>query len=97
MNMYKGPMDKAKVGKWGRIEGGRWGWVGWGKVVVEKWRQLYSNINFKKVLYIWNPPWHTKFSPVVDITYLGKSLLPFFPQRCFTPFQTQGKKIPPKH
>ena len=31
--------------KGGRIEGGRWGWVGWGKVVVGKWRQLYLNIN----------------------------------------------------
>ena len=29
--MYKGPTDKAKVG---RIEGGRWGWVGKGRVVV---------------------------------------------------------------
>ena len=26
-NMYKGHMDKAKVG---RIEGRRWGWVEWG-------------------------------------------------------------------
>ena len=42
MNMYKGPMDKANQG---RIKGGRWGWVGWGKVVVGKWRQLYQNIN----------------------------------------------------
>ena len=28
---HKGPLDKAKGG---RIEGGRWGWVGQGKVVV---------------------------------------------------------------
>ena len=28
-----------------RIEGGRWGWVGRGKVVVGKWRQLYLNNN----------------------------------------------------
>ena len=32
----------------GGIEGGRWVWVGWGKVVVGKWRQLYPNINKKK-------------------------------------------------
>ena len=30
-----------------RIEGGRWGSVGWGKVVVGKWRQLYLNNNKK--------------------------------------------------
>ena len=41
MNMYEGPMDGAKGG----IEGGRCAWVGQGKVVVGKWRQLYSNIN----------------------------------------------------
>ena len=33
--------------KGGGIEGGRWVWVGWGKVVMRKWRQLYSNINKK--------------------------------------------------
>ena len=44
-NQNKGPMDKAKGG---RIEGQRWVWVGQGKVVVEKWRQLYLNNNFKK-------------------------------------------------
>ena len=38
-------MDGAKGGG---IEGGRWAWVGWGKMVVGKWRQLYSNINKKK-------------------------------------------------
>ena len=38
--MYKGPMDEAKEGS---IEGGRWGWVGRGKVAVVKWRQLYLN------------------------------------------------------
>ena len=27
-NMHKGHRDKAKRGA--RIEGGRWGWVGWG-------------------------------------------------------------------
>ena len=32
----------------GRIEGGRWSWVGQGKVIVGKWRQLYSNINKKE-------------------------------------------------
>ena len=30
------------------IEGGRWVWIGRGKVVVGKWRQLYSNINKKR-------------------------------------------------
>ena len=44
-NMYKGPIHKAKGGK---IEGGRWGWVGQGKVVAGKWRQLYLNNNKKK-------------------------------------------------
>ena len=29
--------------KGGRIEGGRWGWMGWWKVVVGKWRKLYFN------------------------------------------------------
>ena len=29
--------------KEGRIEGGRWGWLGWGGVVRGKWRQLYLN------------------------------------------------------
>ena len=33
----------------GGIEGGRWACVEQGKVVVEKWRQPYSNINLKKV------------------------------------------------
>ena len=33
-------------GWWDRIEGGRWVWVGWGRVVgVGKWRQLYLNNN----------------------------------------------------
>ena len=35
--------------KGGRIESGRWQWAGWEKVVVGKWRQLYSNINHKKL------------------------------------------------
>ena len=34
--------------KGGRTEGGRWGWVGQGKVVAGKWRQLYLNNNKKK-------------------------------------------------
>ena len=38
----KDQWTKPKVG---RIEGGRRGLVGRGKVVVGKWRQLYSNIN----------------------------------------------------
>ena len=28
---------------------GGWEWVGWGKVVAGKWRQLYLNNNFKKL------------------------------------------------
>ena len=39
-------MDKAKRGC---IESGGWEWVGWGKVVAGKWRQLYLNNNFKKL------------------------------------------------
>ena len=31
--------------KGGLIEGGRWGWVGQGKLVVAKWRHLYLNNN----------------------------------------------------
>ena len=38
----KDPWTKLKKGS---IEGGKWGWVRQGKVVVEKWRQLYANIN----------------------------------------------------
>ena len=45
-NVYKGPMKKAK--ERGRIEDGRYGWVGWGRVVVGKWRQLYLNNNKNK-------------------------------------------------
>ena len=29
----------------GRIEGGKWGWLGWRGVVGIKWRQLYLNNN----------------------------------------------------
>ena len=38
-NTYEGPMDKA----WGRIEGGRWGWLGQRRVLKGGggWRQLY--------------------------------------------------------
>ena len=36
------------LGGGGEIEGGRWAWVGWGRVVVGKWRQLHLNINLKK-------------------------------------------------
>ena len=45
MNMKEGPIDGAKGDG---TEDGRWAWVGWGKVVVGKWRQLYLNINKKK-------------------------------------------------
>ena len=33
----------------GRIEGGRLGWVGQGKVIVGKWIQLYLNYNKKTI------------------------------------------------
>ena len=39
-NMYKGHMDNTKGG---RIEGERWGWLGWGEVMWGKWRQLCLN------------------------------------------------------
>ena len=42
----KDPWTKPKGG---RIEGGRWGWLGWRGVVWGKWRQLYLNINKKKI------------------------------------------------
>ena len=32
-----------------RIEGRRWGWVGQGRAVAGKWRQLYLNNNKKKI------------------------------------------------
>ena len=38
-------MDKAQGG---RLNGGRWGWVGQEEVVGWKWRQLYLNNNLKK-------------------------------------------------
>ena len=41
-NMYKGPWTKPKEDK---MEGGRWGWEGWGRVFGGKWRQLYLNNN----------------------------------------------------
>ena len=41
-NMYKGHMDKIKGG---RIQGGKWGWLGWEGVVGGKWRQVYLNNN----------------------------------------------------
>ena len=44
-NMYKRPMDKAKGGQDRGYR--RWGWLGRGKVGVEKWRQLYLNNNKK--------------------------------------------------
>ena len=45
-NMYKGHMDKAKGG---RIEGGRWWWMGHASVVGWKWRQLCFN-NDEKII-----------------------------------------------
>ena len=45
--MYKGHTDKAKGG---RIEGGRWGWLGQRGVVRGKCRQLYLNNN-KKIFF----------------------------------------------
>lgn len=59
---------------------------------------LPNFLEVKAALYIWNPLWCTIPSAVVDtlhnwrqIACLGKSLL-LLPQRCFTPFQPQGKK-----
>ena len=43
-NMYKGHIDKAK-GR--RIEGGRQGCVGQGRLVGGKWRPLYLDNNKK--------------------------------------------------
>ena len=46
-------MDKVEVGKDGGwrvgVGGGGWGWVGQGKVVVGKWRQLYWNNNKENI------------------------------------------------
>ena len=39
-NMYKRPMDKDNRCGVGGIECGRWGWVGLGRVMGEKWEQL---------------------------------------------------------
>ena len=38
--------------KAGRIEGGKWGWLGSGRVVRRKWRQQYLNNNKKIKVYI---------------------------------------------
>ena len=46
-------MDKAKGD---RIEGERQGWVGWGRLVGGKWRQLYLNNNKKKNLTFYSMP-----------------------------------------
>ena len=40
--------DPWSQGGQGGIAGGRWAWVGRGKVVVRKRRQLYSNISKNK-------------------------------------------------
>ena len=42
--MYKGLMDKDNGGE-GRIECGRWGWVGWGRVMGENEDNCNSIIN----------------------------------------------------
>ena len=44
INHLKDPWTKPKGG---RIEGGKWGWVGWGRVVGGKWRQPYLKNNKK--------------------------------------------------
>ena len=45
----QGTCIKAKTKKRrGRIEGGRWGWVGQRRVLAGKCRQLYLNNNNKK-------------------------------------------------
>ena len=40
-----GIKDPWRKSKGVRIQGGRWGWVGQGKVVAGKWSQLYLNNN----------------------------------------------------
>ena len=45
-DMCKDPWTKPK-GE--RIEGGRWGWMGKGKVVMGKWKQLYLKNNKKNL------------------------------------------------
>ena len=42
--MNKGHMDKSKGGQ---DQGGKWGWLEWGRVVEGKWRKLYLNSNKK--------------------------------------------------
>ena len=49
----KGPQGMCIKDPWtkpkgGRIQGGRWGWVGQGTVVAGKWRQRYLNNSKKK-------------------------------------------------
>lgn len=41
----KDPWRKPKVG---RIKCGMWGWVGQGRMLGEKWRELYLNNNKNK-------------------------------------------------
>ena len=38
--------------KWGRIKGGKWGWLGWVGVVGGEWKQLYLNNNKKNLSVI---------------------------------------------
>ena len=47
--IYKGHMNKTKEGG---IRDGRWGWLGWGRVVGRKWRQLYLNNKTKNFMII---------------------------------------------
>ena len=67
--MCKGPMDKDR----GRIEGGRWRWVGKGPG-VGRWRQLYLNNN-KKTVFIKNFHMH-HFDSSIMSDYMD---LPQFP------------------
>ena len=64
--------DTWTKSNWGRIEGGRWGWLGWGRVVEGQWGQLYLNTNKKmskdislKWLYIHNKQAHEKMFSII--------------------------------
>ena len=41
--------DTWTKSKRGRNKGGKWGWLGWGREVGEKWRQLHLTNNKKNV------------------------------------------------
>ena len=67
--------------KRGRIEGGRWGWLGWGQVVGGKQRQLYLNNNKKRkkrkdiVVFLKNIKFFNSISYLQDQSKLFNSFL----------------------